>query len=102
MNWLLKNSHTVASLGFTLAAYVLGFNPIVAALIVSAYWAGREVAQAEERFIHQHIPSKQRKDMPVMTAYYNPKAWNVKSFWGDMTVPFVLSFGLAYVLMYVI
>ena len=43
MNWLLKNSHTVASLGFTLAAYALGFNPIVAALIISAYWAGREV-----------------------------------------------------------
>ena len=91
MNWLLKNSHTVVSLGFTLVAFALGFNPVIAALIISAYWAGREVAQAEERFIHQHIPSKQRKDMPVMTAYYNPKAWNVKSFWWDMTVPFFSS-----------
>ena len=99
---MLKHSHSLASLGFTLVAFALGFNPIVAALIVSAYWAGREVAQAEERFIHQHVPSKQRKDMPVMTAYYDRRAWNVKSFWWDMTVPFVLSIGLAYVLMYVI
>ena len=99
---MLKHSHSLASIGFTLAAYALGFNPIVAAMIISAYWAGRELAQAEERFIHQHVPSKQRKDMPVMTAYYDRRAWNVKSFWWDMTVPFVLSIGLAYVLLYVI
>ena len=96
------NSHTITALIFTSLAYLLGFNPVYAALIISAYWAGREVAQAEERFIHQHIPSKQRKDMPVMTAYYNPKAWTVKGFWWDMAVPFVLSIGLAYVLIYVI
>ena len=94
-------SHSFVSVVFTLAAYALGFNPIVAALIISAYWAGRELAQAEERFIHQHIPSKQRKDMPVMTAYYNPKAWDVKSFWWDMTVPFVLSITTALGLIYV-
>ena len=98
MNWLLKNSHTVASLGFTLVAFALGFNPIVAALIISAYWAGREVAQAEQRFIHFHTPNRRREEMPVMTAYYNPKAWNVKSFWWDMTVPFLLSMLLAYFL----
>ena len=87
-------SHSFVSVVFTLAAYLLGFNPIVAALIISAYWAGREVAQAEERFIQQHVPSKQRKDMPVMTAYYDRRAWNVKSFWWDMTVPFFASVGL--------
>ena len=91
---MLKHSHSLASLGFTLAAYALGFNPVVAALIISAYWAGREVAQAEERFIHHHTPNRRRDEMPVMTAYYNPKAWNVKSFWWDMVVPFGLSFGL--------
>ena len=99
---MLKHSHSLASLGFTLVAFALGFNPIVAALIISAYWAGRELAQAEERFIHQHVPSKQRKDMPVLTAYYDRRAWNVKSFWWDMVVPFVLSIGLAYALLYVI
>ena len=102
MNWLLKNSHTVVSLGFTLVAFALGFNPIVAALIISAYWAGREVAQAEQRFIHFHTPNRRREEMHLLAAYYDRRAWNVKSFWGDMTVPFVLSFGLAYVLMYVI
>ena len=98
---LLKHSHSLASLGFTLVAFALGFNPIVAALIISAYWAGREVAQAEERFIQQHVPSKQRKDMPVMTAYYDRRAWNVKSFWWDMTVPFILSITTALGLIYV-
>ncbi len=71
---VMQHSHSLVSLGFTLAAYALGFNPVVAALIISAYWA----------------------------AYYNPKAWNVKSFWWDMSVPFVLSYDLAYVLLYVI
>ena len=98
---MLKHSHSLASLSFTLAAYALGFNPVVAALLISAYWAGREVAQAEERFIHQHVPSKQRKDMPVMTAYYDRRAWNVKSFWWDMVVPFILSITTALGLIYV-
>ena len=91
-------SHSFVSVVFTLVAFALGFDAICAALIVSAYWAAREVAQAEERFIHQHVPSKQRKDMPVMTAYYDKRAWDVKSFWWDMTVPFFLSMLLAYFL----
>ena len=96
------NSHTITALTFTVLAYLLGFNPVYAALIISAYWAGREVAQAEERFIHHHTPNRRRSEMPVLTAYYNPKAWTVKGFWWDMVVPFVLSIGLAYVLLYVI
>ena len=98
MKFIKKYSHAFVSVTFVLIADALGFDAICAALIVSAYWAAREVAQAEERFIHQHVPSKQRKDMPVMTAYYNPKAWDVKSFWWDMTVPFFLSMLLAYFL----
>ena len=97
------NSHTITTLIFTSLAYLLGFNPVYAALIISAYWAGREVAQAEERFIHHHhTPNRRRSEMPVMTAYYNSKAWTVKGFWWDMVVPFVLSIGLAYALLYVI
>ena len=92
------NSHTITALIFTGASYLLGFDPVYAALIISAYWAGREVTQAEHRFIHHHTPNRRRSEMPILTAYYNPKAWNVKSFWGDMTVPFVLSFGLALLL----
>ena len=91
-------SHSFASIVFTLMAYLLGFNPIVAALIISAYWAGRELAQAEGRFIHFHTPNRRREEMPVMTAYYDRRAWNVKSFWWDMTVPFFLSMLLAYFL----
>ena len=84
-------SHSFASLVFTLTAYALGFNPIFAALLISAYWAGREVAQAEERFIILHTPNRRREEMPVLTAYYNPKAWTTKGFWWDMTVPLALS-----------
>ena len=98
---MLKHNHSLASLGFTLVAFALGFNPIVAALIISAYWAGREVAQAEHRFIHHHTPNRRRDEMPVMTAYYNPKAWNVKSFLWDMVVPFILSITTALGIIYV-
>ena len=89
------NTHALVSVVFTIFGYALGFDPICAALIISAYWAAREVAQAEHRFIHFHTPNRRREEMPVMTAYYNPKAWNVKSFWGDMTIPFILSMSLA-------
>ena len=95
-------SHSFVSLGFTLAAYALGFNPIVAALIISAYWVGREVAQAEHRWIYKYTPNKTRSEMPVLQAYYDPRAWDKKSFFGDMVMPFVLSVGLAYALLYVI
>ena len=95
-------SHSFASIVFTLAAYALGFNPIVAAFIISAYWAGREVAQAERRWIYKYTPNKTRSEMPVLQAYYDPRAWDKKSFFGDMVIPFVLSIGLAYALLYVI
>lgn len=89
------NSHALSAITLTAIAYLLGLNPIYVAFIVSAYWAGREVAQAEERFIHHHTPNRRREEMPLLTAYYNPKAWTVKGFWWDMVVPFVASVGLA-------
>lgn len=89
------NSHTISTVTLTALAYLFGLNPIYVALIVSAYWAGREVSQAEERFIHRHTPNRKREEMPLLTAYYNPKAWTVKGFWWDMVVPFVASVGLA-------
>ena len=95
MSFIKKYSHAFVSVIFVMIAESLGFNPVYAALIISAYWAGREVAQAEERYIHHHTPNRRRSEMPVMTAYYNPKAWTVKGFWWDMVVPFVLSMMLA-------
>lgn len=96
MKKLIFNSHLAVSLGFTLASYALGFNPVYASLIVSAYWAGREVAQAENRYLNKYRMT--REEMPVLTGYYNPKAWNVESFFGDMVIPFVASITLSVIL----
>ena len=92
------NLHSLSSVIIVMLSWFLGYNPLYVALIVSAYWAGREVAQAEERYIHHHTPNRKREEMPVLTAYYNPKAWNVKSFWWDMTIPFILSMVVAVIL----
>jgi hypothetical protein len=93
MKQLILNSHLLISVVFTLFAYAVGFSPIAGALIISAYWAGREIAQAEERFLSKYRLT--RDEMPLLTAYYNPKAWNIKSFWGDMVIPFIMSLLLA-------
>ena len=75
-----------------------GYNPLMVAVAISAYWAGREVAQAEHRWIYKYTPNKTRSEMPVLQAYYDPRAWDKKSFFGDLVIPFVLSIGLSMLL----
>ena len=98
----LLSTHTPVSLAITAIAFFLGYDPFIAAALASVYWAGREVAQAEERFIVLHTPNRRRDEMHPLTAYYNRRAWSVKGFWGDMIIPAVLAFGLAYILAYII
>lgn len=95
MKTFLKYSHIFVSVIVVMIAHLIGVDELTAALIISAYWIGRELAQAEERFIQLHTPNKRRSEMPILTAYYNPKAWNKKGFFQDMLIPFILSLSLA-------
>ena len=95
MNTFLKYSHIFISIIVVMIAHLLNLNETMAAFIISAYWTGREVAQTEERFIQLHTPNKRRSEMPILTAYYNPKAWSKKGFFQDMLLPFILSLSLA-------
>ena len=101
MKTLLKYSHIFVSVIVVMIAHLIGVDELMTALIISAYWAGREVAQAEERFIQLHTPNKRRSEMPILTAYYNPKAWNKKGFFQDMLLPLILSLSLALYLQYI-
>ena len=91
----MRYSHLLVSVAITLTAYMAGYNPLMVAVAISAYWAGREVAQAEDRFIQTHTATRRREDMPILTAYYNRKAWNRKSLMEDMLIPAVGAIGLA-------
>ena len=44
-------NHTLASVAAVLLAFIFGENPVVAAFAMSGFWLGREVAQAEYRYI---------------------------------------------------
>jgi hypothetical protein len=97
---ILHPTHLPIALGVTLLGYFLGANPIYCSLIISAWWASREVTQAEYRYIHIHTKSKLRKEMPLLGGF-DPKVWNIKSFVGDMLIPFIASLALALYLTYI-
>jgi hypothetical protein len=95
---LFLTSHSLVSVIVVIAGFAIGLNPFYMALAISLYWAGREVAQAEHRFIHTFTPNKRREEMPVLAGYYDRRAWNTKSLWADMLIPFFLSFLAAFLL----
>lgn len=53
--------------------------------LAAGFYIGREVAQAEHRCIQWFYGNK-RANAPWYCGL-EPRAWNVKSFWWDMTLP---------------
>lgn len=68
--------HAVIALGFCLLAYFVPYFVYMPLLIVGFY-VGRELAQAEYRYIHEYCGGK-RANMPWY-APFTPKAWTLKS-----------------------
>ena len=88
--------HTVISVAAVLLAFIFGENPIVAAFAVSAFWLGREIAQAEYRYIEQS-ETRKREDMP-WNAILKKESWTRKSILNDFLIPTFAAFLLALVI----
>ena len=80
-------THALISAFAVLVGYQIGLPPLWVAVAMSAYWVGREVAQAEYRYIIYHTDTQKRADMPFLAVWRTRRAWNVKSFFLDMTLP---------------
>jgi len=74
-------------------AFLAGEHPVVAAFAVSAFWLGREIAQAEYRYIEQS-ETRRRADMP-WNAIFKKKSWTRKSILIDFVIPTIGAFVLA-------
>jgi len=87
--------HTAISVAAVLAAWAAGLSPVWAAVAMSAYWVGREVAQAEYRYILYHTDTQKRADKPAFAVWRTRRAWDAKSFFWDMVLPAGVGIGLA-------
>lgn len=68
------------ALGLTLGAWWTG------AAAASAYFIGREIAQAEYRWI-ERFGAGQRANMPALAIFRTPDIWSEKSWMWDAALP---------------
>jgi hypothetical protein len=90
--------HTLISVFAVLVGYQIGLPPFWVAVTMSAYWMGREIAQAEYRYILYHTDTQKRADKPLMVVWRTRRAWDVKSFLWDMVAPTFIAVSLAFAL----
>lgn len=78
--------HAILTIIFCGVAWLLGC-PAWTSLLPAAFYFGRELAQAEYRYIEDYCDS--REDMPLLVWFY-PAAWTVKGLL-DWLLPVVVS-----------
>ena len=88
--------HILICLALQAIGYVLTKNPFIGTIAGVFFFAGREIAQNEYRYI-EALPSKLRKDMPLFGGL-NPKYWTIKSLVADLTIPSLIVITLAIIL----
>lgn len=98
-----KLLHT--AMAVVIAILVLGFMLLIwsyspkylGAMAASWYFVGREIAQAEYRWIEHHGLGR-RANMRWNSIFTTPGIWDTKSWFWDMTLPAVVVFGLTVLL----
>jgi type IV secretory pathway VirB3-like protein len=88
--------HIIICLVFQAIGYLFTKNPFIGAIAGVFFFAGREIAQNEYRYIDA-LPSKLRKDMPLFGGL-NPKYWTMKSLVADLTIPSLIVITIAIIL----
>ena len=68
--------HTLATIAVMIAADLLGYSAVIAGALTVAYWLGREMAQAEYRYMSIHKTN--RAGAPWWMSLKR-EAWDVKS-----------------------
>lgn len=82
-----KISHTLISIALQAFFFFLTGNIWLGAIAAGYFFSGREIAQAEYRWI-QEFGSGKRANMPWYGGF-DPKVWNLKSI-SDWAIPVVV------------
>ena len=96
MKNIINIQHIIICLVFQAIGYAVTKNPFIGAIAGVFFFAGREIAQNEYRYIDA-LPSKLRKDMPLFGGL-NPKYWTTKSLVADLTIPSLIVITIAIIL----
>lgn len=78
-----NHSHSLITLAAVLAAFLFNLQ-LEAALAMAAFWAGREHAQAEYRWLTAHKANRSR--MPWHAGFL-PESWTRDSLLFDLLLP---------------
>ncbi|GAA3704476.1 hypothetical protein GCM10022421_09110 [Oceanisphaera sediminis] len=87
-------SHTIITLAAVLAAFLFNWQ-WQAALAMTAFWAGREHAQAEYRWLTAHKANRSR--MPWCAGFL-PESWHRDGLVNDLLLPSVAGLALCLVI----
>lgn len=82
----MKLLHTLMAVGLQLALGLSIGAWWAAAAAAAAYFIGREIAQAEYRWIERH-GAGQRANMPALAVFRTPGIWGEKSWMWDAALP---------------
>jgi hypothetical protein len=93
--FFIKTNHNIAAIILVAIATYFGHGYEMA-IGITAFFIGREEAQAEERYINR-FANRKRANAPWYCGFI-PKAWNLDSLVLDMILPSILAFGTFYVL----
>jgi hypothetical protein len=92
--WFIKTyNHSLAAFVITAIFTFFGYG-FLAFLFVAGFFIGREITQAEYRYIEKYAGHK-RANAPIYCGLI-PKAWNFDSFFNDMLLPVIVSFATWY------
>ena len=83
-------SHSLITLAAVLAAFLFGWQ-WQAALVMAAFWAGREHAQAEYRWL---TANKASRSLMPWYAGFLPASWHRDGLLNDLLLPSLVGFWL--------
>ena len=69
-------SHVLITIAVMIVAYLLDYSAVIAGALTVAYWLGREMSQAEYRYMSMHKTN--RAGAPWWMSVH-PAAWDAKS-----------------------
>ncbi|MGP7732919.1 hypothetical protein [Oceanimonas smirnovii] len=84
-----NHSHSIITLAAVLAAFLFNLQ-LEAALAMAAFWAGREHAQAEHRWLTVHKANRSR--MPWFAGFL-PESWSRDGLVNDLLLPVLVGLG---------
>jgi hypothetical protein len=88
--------HTLYALAIQFALFLLiPHNFFVGFIAATFFFAGREIAQAEYRYMKLYTNGKRNEDMRWWKAFFTTKVWNLQSLFYDLFLPALVTVSIS-------